>query len=331
MSNISILGTGSWGMALGDGLAQKGKKVIMWQRDQKKAKIIQEDRIHPFIDNYKAHENIEFTADLEHTLKDTHFIIVAVPSHGVRELIKRTADYVENGTIIVNASKGLEQNTLLTMSQVIHEELSNIENNIVSLYGPSHAEEVIRKIPTALVAASSDLVSARKVQELFSSNTIRVYTNSDILGVELGGSIKNVIAIAAGICDGIGFGDNTKAAILTRGIAEMTRLGVAMGAKESTFAGLSGIGDLFVTCSSKYSRNRFVGEEIGKGKKIDDILSNMHMVAEGVNTAKAVCQLCNRHQVELPISITVYDVLYNQKDPGDAVMELMNRDLVSEQ
>jgi len=201
----------------------------------------------------------------------------------------------------------------------------------VALYGPSHAEEVIRQIPTTLVAASINEDSAKKIQQLFSSNFIRVYTNSDLLGVELGGSLKNVIAIAAGICDGLGYGDNTKAAILTRGIAEMKRLGVAMGAKESTFSGLSGIGDLFVTCASRHSRNRFVGEEIGKGKKMDEILSGMKMVAEGVKTSEAVYQLCNQFQVEMPISLTVYQVIYNQKNPGEAVIDLMNRDLVSEE
>ncbi|MFQ6678240.1 MAG: NAD(P)H-dependent glycerol-3-phosphate dehydrogenase [Fidelibacterota bacterium] len=331
MSSITILGTGSWGIALGDGLINLGHKVIMWQRNNKKILKIQRNKIHPLISNYKVHKKINFTSNLKLSVKDARFIVVAVPSHGVRELIRHLSDYNIHDSIIVNAAKGLEQKTLLTMSQVICEELNQDQNNVVSLYGPSHAEEVIRKIPTTLVAASLNHNYAREVQELFSSNFLRVYTNSDILGVELGGSLKNVIAIAAGICDGIGFGDNTKAAILTRGIAEITRLGVAMGARESTFAGLSGIGDLFVTCSSKYSRNRFVGEEIGKGKKIKDILSKMVMVAEGVKTAEVVYQLCEKYQVEMPISKTVYDVIYNKMDPSNAVIELMNRDLVSEQ
>lgn len=331
MNNITILGTGSWGIALGDGLVNLGHKVTMWQRNEEKILKIQKEKIHPLISHYKVHEKLVFTPYLQSSLKDVHFIVVAVPSHGVRELIQSIAEYDIDNSIIINVAKGLEQKTLLTMSQVICEEFNKKENDIVSLYGPSHAEEVIRKIPTTLVAASLNHDNARKVQKLFSSNFLRVYTNSDILGVELGGSLKNVIAIAAGICDGIGFGDNTKAAILTRGIAEITRLGAAMGARESTFAGLSGIGDLFVTCSSKFSRNRFVGEEIGKGKRINDILSKMTMVAEGVNTAEVVHQLCGRYQVEMPISMTVYDVIYNQKDPSDAVIELMNRDLVSEQ
>ncbi len=229
-----------------------------------------------------------------------------------------------------NNSKGLEIDTLLTMSSVIAEETKGKYISIVSLYGPSHAEEVCRKIPTTLVAASRNENALKRVQNIFSTQVLRVYTNTDILGVELGGSIKNVIAIAAGICDGIGFGDNTKAAILTRGITEMTRLGIAMGALEKTFAGLSGIGDLFVTCSSKHSRNRFVGEEIGKGRKIDEIVSQMNMVAEGVKTAKAVFQLCQKHDVIMPISKAVYDVLYKDKDPRESVLELMTRDLISE-
>ena len=252
-------------------------------------------------------------------------MVVAVPSHVVRELVSRAVDFIENNVIMVNIPKGLELDPLLTMRSVIGEETVGKNVSIVSLYGPSHAEEVVRKIPTTLVAASTDENSSKKVQYIFSSSVLRVYTNTDILGLELGGSIKNVIAIAAGICDGIGFGDNTKAAILTRGIAEMTRLGVALGAREKTFAGLSGIGDLFVTCSSKHSRNRFVGEEIGKGRKIDEIVSQMNMVAEGVKTAKAVFQLCQKHDVIMPISKAVYDVLYKDKDPRESVLELMTK------
>ena len=275
-------------------------------------------------------DNINFTSDLEFALDKADIIVVAVPSHSVRDLISHANTFISNSVIIVNISKGLEIDSLLTMSAVIREETPGKDVPIVSLYGPSHAEEVVKKIPTTLVAASTDENARKMVQKIFSSSVLRVYTNNDILGIELGGSLKNVIAIAAGICDGIGFGDNTKAAILTRGIAEMTRLGVAMGAKEKTFAGLSGIGDLFVTCSSKHSRNRFVGEEIGKGRKLDEILSEMKMVAEGVKTAKAIYQLCQKHIVEMPISLAVYNVLYNNKDPRESVNELMSRDLVSE-
>jgi glycerol-3-phosphate dehydrogenase (NAD(P)+) len=284
----------------------------------------------PSFENFTFSDNINFTSDLEFALDKADIIVVAVPSHSVRDLISHANTFISNSVIIVNISKGLEIDSLLTMSAVIREETIGKDVPIVSLYGPSHAEEVVKKIPTTLVAASTDENARKMVQKIFSSSVLRVYTNNDILGIELGGSLKNVIAIAAGICDGIGFGDNTKAAILTRGIAEMTRLGVAMGAKEKTFAGLSGIGDLFVTCSSKHSRNRFVGEEIGKGRKLDEILSEMKMIAEGVKTAKAVYQLCQKHIVEMPISLAVYNVLYNNKDPRESVNELMSRDLVSE-
>jgi len=330
MIKISVLGTGSWGSAIGDLLNQNGHEVIMWQRDAEKVKAMEVDRKHPFFVDLTFSDEVKFTTDLDSAIKGSQFLVVAVPSHSVRELVSRAVEFIEDNVIIVNITKGLELDTLLTMSSVISEETVGKNVSIVSLYGPSHAEEVVRKIPTTLVAASTEENASKKVQYIFSSRFLRVYTNTDILGLELGGSIKNVIAIAAGICDGIGFGDNTKAAILTRGIAEMTRLGVALGAQEKTFAGLSGIGDLFVTCSSKHSRNRYVGEEIGKGRKIDEILSEMKMVAEGVKTAKSVFQLCQKHNVDMPISCAVYNVLYNNKDPLESVSELMNRDLRSE-
>jgi len=330
MIKISVLGTGSWGSAIGDLLNQNGHEVIMWQRDAEKVKAMEVDRKHPFFVDLTFSDEVKFTTDLDSAIKGSQLLVVAVPSHSVRELVSRAVEFIEDNVIIVNITKGLELDTLLTMSSVISEETVGKNVSIVSLYGPSHAEEVVRKIPTTLVAASTEENASKKVQNIFSSRVLRVYTNTDILGLELGGSIKNVIAIAAGICDGIGFGDNTKAAILTRGIAEMTRLGVALGAQEKTFAGLSGIGDLFVTCSSKHSRNRYVGEEIGKGRKIDEILSEMKMVAEGVKTAKSVFQLCQKHNVDMPISCAVYNVLYNNKDPLESVSELMNRDLRSE-
>ena len=330
MSKITILGSGSWGSVIGESLAVNDHSVMMWQRDAHKASAMSADRLHPLLANFIFSNNINFTSNLKQSLLGAEIVVVAVPSHSVREIMSNTAELIGDDCIIVNISKGLEIDTLLTMSSVIAEETKGKYISIVSLYGPSHAEEVCRKIPTTLVAASRNENALKRVQNIFSTHVLRVYTNTDILGVELGGSIKNVIAIAAGICDGIGFGDNTKAAILTRGITEMTRLGITMGALEKTFAGLSGIGDLFVTCSSKHSRNRFVGEEIGKGRKIDEIVSQMNMVAEGVKTAKAVFQLCQKHDVIMPISKAVYDVLYKDKDPRESVLELMTRDLISE-
>ena len=330
MSKITILGSGSWGSVIGESLAVNDHSVMMWQRDAHKASAMSADRLHPLLADFIFSNNINFTSNLKQSLLGAEIVVVAVPSHSVREIMSNTAEFIGDDCIIVNISKGLEIDTLLTMSSVIAEETKGKDISIVSLYGPSHAEEVCRKIPTTLVAASRNENALKRVQNIFSTHVLRVYTNTDILGVELGGSIKNVIAIAAGICDGIGFGDNTKAAILTRGITEMTRLGIAMGALEKTFAGLSGIGDLFVTCSSKHSRNRFVGEEIGKGRKIDEIVSQMNMVAEGVKTAKAVFQLCQKHDVIMPISKAVYDVLYKDKDPRESVLELMTRDLITE-
>ena len=330
MSKITILGSGSWGSVIGESLAVNDHSVMMWQRDAHKASAMSADRLHPLLADFIFSNNINFTSNLKQSLLGAEIVVVAVPSHSVREIMSNAAEFIGDDCIIVNISKGLEIDTLLTMSSVIAEETKGKDISIVSLYGPSHAEEVCRKIPTTLVAASRNENALKRVQNIFSTHVLRVYTNTDILGVELGGSIKNVIAIAAGICDGIGFGDNTKAAILTRGITEMTRLGIAMGALEKTFAGLSGIGDLFVTCSSKHSRNRFVGEEIGKGRKIDEIVSQMNMVAEGVKTAKAVFQLCQKHDVIMPISKAVYDVLYKDKDPRESVLELMTRDLISE-
>ena len=311
-------------------LTQNGHNVTMWQRDTQKVNVMSAERKHPFIDDLTFSKKITFTSLMEAALDGAQIIVIAVPSHSVREIVASANGFINDNAIIVNLAKGLETNSLLTMSAVIGEEIKGKSVPIVSLYGPSHAEEVVQKIPTTLVAASVNENSSKKVQKIFSSNVLRVYTNNDIIGVECGGSLKNVIAIAAGICDGICFGDNTKAAILTRGIAEMTRLGVAMGDREMTFAGLSGIGDLIVTCFSKHSRNRYVGEEIGKGRKITEILAEMDMVAEGVKTTQAVFQLCQKLMVEMPISKAVYNVLYNDKDPRVSVTELMTRDLISE-
>jgi len=330
MSNISIIGSGTWGSAVGEQLVNKGFSVKLWQRDKAKAENIQSSRIHPLIPNHIFSKDIEFSWDFEQVLIEYTFLGVAVPSHCVRDVLRSAKDHIKNDSIIINLSKGLEESSLLTMSQVISEELDSKNVKVVSVYGPSHAEEVIRNIPTTLVAASNDEDAAKDVQSLLSSNVLRVYTNSDILGVEIGGSVKNVIAIAAGISDGIGFGDNTKAAIFTRGIAEMTRLGVAMGANESTFSGLSGIGDLFVTCSSEHSRNRNFGEMLGKGQTSGEVLSKMEMVVEGVKTVKVLNELCRKLDIEMPISSAVYKVIYEHKDPADAVSDLMTRDLTTE-
>jgi len=330
MSNISLLGCGTWGSAISQELAKNGHVVYAWHYDSAIVDSMNESRKHPKLVNFDFHENISFEKNIESCISKSNLIVIAVPSHAVRELMNDSFRFFTDKTILINLSKGIENNTLKTISEVILEVSGISEKSIVSLYGPSHAEEVVQGFPTTLVAASVDEKSSTLVQDIFSSNILRVYNNNDIKGVELGGSLKNVIAIAAGICDGIGFGDNTKAALLTRGMAEITRLGISLGAKESTFSGLSGIGDLIATCLSEHSRNRHVGEEIGKGKSLSTILENMDMVAEGVKTTHSVHDLSIKHNLDMPISEGVYKILFDNKNPKSIVSELMNRDLVNE-
>ena len=327
MAHISLLGCGTWGSTLAQVLGRNGHSVTAWHYKMDVVDDMIRSRMHPNISDFEFHSNIIFKKEIQTCIEGSNCIVVAVPSHGVRNIIEKSSSFFTNKVILVNVAKGIENGTLSTMSEVIKESSNLDSGQIVSLYGPSHAEEVIKGNPTAMVSASSDKSSAEYVQTIFSSDTLRVYTNNDIKGVELGGSLKNVIAIAAGICDGIGFGDNSKAALMTRGIAEITRLGVAMGVNSDTFSGLSGIGDLIVTCLSIHSRNRYVGEEIGKGKTLVSILDKMDMVAEGIRTTQSVYDLSKKYQVEMPISEGVYQILFNEKNPKEIVSELMTRDL----
>ena len=331
MENISLLGCGTWGSALAQILAENDHNVLAWHYKAKTVSYMKSSRKHPNLNGFQFHNNITFDSNLDNLVTKAKCIVIAVPSHSVRQIMTKVSNKLSNDTIIVNVSKGIENDSLKTMSEVICEVTGKDLSKIVTLYGPSHAEEVIAKHPTTLVSASINNSSSSYVQNIFSSDQLRVYTNNDIFGVELGGSLKNVIAIATGICDGIGFGDNTKAALLTRGIAEITRLGVTMGANSETFNGLSGVGDLIATCLSKHSRNRFVGEEIGKGKKLKAILNEMDMVAEGVKTTKSVYDLSKNHKVDMPISKGVYNILFNEKNPKTEVIQLMTRDLKNEQ
>ncbi|MFQ6618444.1 MAG: NAD(P)H-dependent glycerol-3-phosphate dehydrogenase, partial [Fidelibacterota bacterium] len=289
-------------------------------------KILRENM--DFLPGVHIPEEIEITSKLSNAVKNREVIVIAVPSHVVREVCtKLNALKIGNRFLIVNVAKGIENNSLKRMSEIILETIDGIKSeSVATLSGPSHAEEVSKGIPTAAVSSSASLETSKKVQQIFFSSTFRIYTNTDIIGVELGGSLKNTIAIAAGICDGAGFGDNTKAALLTRGLYEITKLGIKMGAKKETFAGLSGMGDLIVTCLSKHSRNRYVGEQIGKGKKLEEVLSSMKMVAEGVKTTISIYQLSKIHNVEMPISLEVYRVLFENKNPIYAVSDLMERD-----
>lgn len=330
MERITFLGCGSWGGALGKLLSEKGANVTMWHRNSDIVEDLTINRNHYLIPELIFPSNVNFTNDISSAIKLSEIIVLALPSQSIRDVITKNRSSFNNNHLIVNISKGIEIDTLMTISDVIDDVLDGHHKGVVTLSGPSHAEEVIRGHPTALVAASRNVSSAERIQNLFATERLRTYLNRDIKGVELGGSMKNVIAIAAGICDGIGYGDNSKAALMTRSMAEITRLGKAMGAKGKTFRGLSGYGDLIVTCLSKHSRNRQLGQLIGEGLALEDITSDMNMIAEGVYTAKSVHQLLVKHNVEMPIHEAIYQVLFEKKDPKNSVVELMSRRLSEE-
>ena len=323
----TILGAGSWGTALAVLLAEKRRRVVLWARRIEQARLMRETRSNPtYLPGIQLPETVHITADLREALQEADMLVVATPSHAVRQLAERMRPYVTAGMILVSVTKGIAASTLKTVSQILIENLPQIpETQLCVLHGPSHAEEVARQKPTTVVAASPELETARRVQERFMTPMFRVYTNTDLLGVEIAGAVKNVLAIAAGICDGLQLGDNAKAALITRGLAEMARLGVAMGASPLTFAGLAGIGDLVVTCMSRHSRNRYVGEQLGQGRTLEEILSEMSMVAEGVRTAISVRALAQRYGVEMPIATAVYEILFAGKSPQQALEELMSR------
>ncbi|SVB29160.1 uncharacterized protein METZ01_LOCUS182014 [marine metagenome] len=330
LGKISFLGCGSWGGTLGQVVAKKGIPITMWHRKQAIVQLLTETRSHYLVPSLTFPDNVVFTSNIYEAIHGTDMIILALPSQSIRGLLQSYKEIWREYHTFVNVSKGIEIDTLMTVSEVIKDVMGNTYTKIVTLSGPSHAEEVIEGYPTTLVSASPNTEVASAVQNLFSNETLRTYVNADIKGVELGGSMKNVIAIASGIVDGIGYGDNTKAALLTRGLTEISRLGVAMGGSIKTFSGLSGIGDLMVTCFSKHSRNRFVGEEIGQGKSLTEILKEMSMVAEGVNTAESVYRLSKKYRVSMPISHAVHDILFKEKDPKTAIQELMSRELIEE-
>ncbi|HDQ00476.1 MAG TPA: NAD(P)H-dependent glycerol-3-phosphate dehydrogenase [bacterium] len=325
---IGVLGAGSWGMALALVLDYNQHRVAIWEYRTEAAKKLSRDRdAGEFLPDISLPNTILVENNLEAACQGKEVLIVAVPSHVVRSVAEKLNDISLNSEIvIVNVAKGIENQSLMRMSEVLNASISQLSTeHIVTLSGPSHAEEVSRKIPTAIVAASVNIERAELIQKIFMNEFFRVYTNQDIVGVELGGALKNIIALAAGICDGAGFGDNTKAALQPRGLVEIVRLGTAMGAQPITFAGLSGMGDLIVTCMSKHSRNRYVGEQIGKGRPLDDILNEMVMVAEGVKTTQSAFELSQKYRVEMPITEQVYQVLFENKRPVDALYELMQR------
>lgn len=330
--NICILGSGGWGTALGIILHNNRHKVTLWEFDKEYAHTLSEFRENfYYLPKIKIPEKIAITSDIQSAVEGKELIVVATPTQYIRSVIEKIKDIDFKNRVILSVSKGIENHTLMTVSQIFQNVFNNIEKlNITVLSGPSHAEEAAKQIPTAVAAAGFDEKNTEIVQKAFSNKYFRVYKSSDVVGVELGGALKNVIAIAAGIADGAGFGDNTKAAIMTRGLREITRFGMRFGAQEHTFMGLSGIGDLIVTCMSKHSRNRFVGEEVGKGKKLKQVLAEMKMVAEGVATTESTHELAKKLGVELPIIEQVYKVLFQGKDPHHATGKLMTRNLKDE-
>lgn len=326
---ICIIGAGSWGTALSILLAKNGHKVNMWSKFKEEVDMLNIQREHADkLPGVIIPANVFCTTDAEEAVKDAEAVVMVVPSHLIRLTAKHISKYISKDQIVVCCSKGIEEGTGLRLSQVIKEEVPQSE--IVVLCGPSHAEEVARDIPTTVVSASESKKAAEFVQDIFMSPKFRVYTNPDIIGVELGAALKNVIALCAGISDGLGFGDNTKAALMTRGMTEITRLGVAMGAKQQTFAGLTGVGDLIVTCTSMHSRNRRAGILIGQGKSLKEAIDEVKMVVEGVTTAKAAYELATRLDISMPITSEAYEVLFNNKNAGQAVRDLMMRNKTHE-
>lgn len=326
---ITVIGNGGWGTTLSILLHKKGYEVTLWGADASYVNYLKEKRENvKFLKGIPIPSGICITSDISKKLLDAELIISATPTPYLRSVLTKFKDILVYSVPIVSVTKGIENDTLLRPSQIIADVVG--KQSVSLLLGPSHAEEVARELPTTTVASSQDAGLAQFVQEVFTTDRFRVYTNPDMIGVELGAAMKNVIAIASGICDGLKFGDNSKAALITRGLAEISRLGIVMGAQRSTFAGLTGLGDLITTCISPYGRNRWVGEQIGKGRKLSEILKNMEQIAEGVWTTKSVTALSNRWNVEMPITKEIYNVLFTDKSPLDAVSNLMMRTPKSE-
>ena len=327
MSSITLFGAGSWGTALAVHLAKAGRDVTLWARRPDAVEQMRQTRHNPrYLPDLSIPPSVHITADLDAAAEASSLWAVAVPSQNLRSVAERLRSHTGKLDTIVSLAKGIENDTLMTMSRVLRDVLDDVpEEKIGVLYGPSHAEEVAEGRPTTVVAAAPDENVAEQIQEAFMTKGLRVYVNTDVIGVEIGGSAKNVLAIAAGISDGVGYGDNAKAALITRGLAEIRRLGLAMGARPQTFAGLAGIGDLVVTCMSQHSRNRHLGEQIGQGKTLDEVLDQMDMVAEGVRTTQSIHDLAQRHKLEMPITEAVYAVLFEGERPREMVTELMTR------
>ena len=328
---IGVVGAGSWGTSLANLLALKGYKIDLWVFEKEVKDQIEAYRENKmFLPGFALSDNVFPSNDMARVVNGKELVLIVVPSHVMRETAHKITAHLSNKTIVVSASKGIENKTHLTMTGVLHEVLAIPENALAVLSGPSFAREVAKKFPTVVTVASKDPQVATTVQHVFATDYFRVYTSDDVIGVELGSAVKNIIAIAAGITDGLGLGLNTRAALITRGLVEIRRLGVKLGANPRTFTGLAGVGDLVLTCTGDLSRNHTLGEKIGAGMQLKDILSEMHMVAEGVKTAKSVYNLSRKLGVEMPIVHEVYHVLYENVAPIEAVRRLMTRDLREE-
>lgn len=327
MEQIAVLGAGSWGTALALVLADNGHQVRLWGHRAEQIEEINQKRTNEkYLPGIQLPEGIVGYVDLCQALDHIQTVVLAVPTKAIREVLRKVRDCIHEPITIVSVSKGIEPDTHKRVSEIVEEELGGLLKDVVVLSGPSHAEEVSLRHPTTVTVSAKNLEAAKRIQDLFMNHQyFRVYTNPDLIGVELGGALKNIIALAAGITDGLGYGDNAKAAIITRGLAEIARLGCTLGANPLTFAGLTGVGDLIVTCTSVHSRNWRAGHLLGKGKKLDEVLESMGMVVEGVRTTKAAYQLAKKLGVKMPITEVLYEVLFDGKDPKDAVDSLMSR------
>ncbi|MEX2467420.1 MAG: NAD(P)H-dependent glycerol-3-phosphate dehydrogenase [Gemmatimonadota bacterium] len=327
MARVAVIGAGAWGTALGVLLSRKGHAVTLWSHDPEIAEAMNTEGRNPYLPDVDVPEALRAVADLGEAVSGADLVLSVSPSQFVRGVMTEAASHMPADAVLVSASKGIELGSLLRMDEVLAEVLpAGIMDRFAVLSGPSFAHEVAAEAPTAVVVAGRLADVAETVQSVFQTPAFRVYTTTDVVGVELGGAVKNVIALAAGVAAGLGFGHNTGAALMTRGLAEITRLGVAMGARRETFYGLAGMGDLVLTCTGSSSRNRTVGVRLGRGERLEDILADMHAVAEGVRTSEAVFELSQRHGVEMPITEEVHAILYRKRSPSDALAALMQRD-----
>lgn len=325
MKIIGILGAGTWGTALANCLTNIGHKVTVWSKFESECFTLNESHKHPNLPGVEINESIVFTSSISATLRDAEIVIFATPSIFIRETAISAKAYLNPSQIIVTVAKGIEQDTFFTMTEILEDVLGN-EYSITALSGPTHAEEVSRGIPSTIVSAGKDLNACKIVQKAFEGTPLRVYTNTDVLGVEICGALKNIIALATGISDGLGFGDNTRAAIITRGLAEITRLGLSVGCRIETFIGLAGVGDLVVTATSRHSRNSRAGYLLGQGNSLEDTLQQVGMVVEGINALPAAKRLAEKNNVDIPIIDAVYKIVNNKVNPKDIVLSLLSRE-----